>query len=171
MILAWNHCWFTLFTWCVSQLFWMVSCDIDLWLGMGAFIVVKTWTLSEWNSKSAVFFFQIFFSLVSRDWYKTKAGGENVRQICIFWCLYLSVSFFFAVQDCPSANNGDACGVVVALRTSTGCCFGGDSMGRPWVASPSGLLIVEGLEHVEFDVLEGSQCNDICIRWHFKELR
>jgi len=33
-------------------------------------------------------------------------------------------------EDCPSANNGDACGVVVALRTSTGCCFGGDSMGR-----------------------------------------
>jgi len=70
---------------------------------------------------------------------QNKGGGKMFGKFVVF----------DAVQDCPSANNGDACGVVVALRTSTGCCFGGDSMGRPWVASPSRLLIVEGLEHVE----------------------
>eukprot|EP00435_Cladocopium_sp_Y103_P030006 s802_g7.t1 len=33
-------------------------------------------------------------------------------------------------QECPTANGADACGLVLVLRSSTGCHFGGDSMGR-----------------------------------------
>lgn len=36
----------------------------------------------------------------------------------------------FECQECPTANGADACGLVVVLRSSTGCHFGGDSMGR-----------------------------------------
>ncbi|CAJ1378683.1 unnamed protein product [Effrenium voratum] len=35
----------------------------------------------------------------------------------------------------PSAHGADACGLVVAITTTTGCCFGGGSMGRPGVAA------------------------------------
>ena len=43
-------------------------------------------------------------------------------------------------KECPTANGVDACGLVLVLRSSTGCHFGGDSMGRhfsteiPWVS-------------------------------------
>ena len=40
-------------------------------------------------------------------------------------------------------------------------------MGIPWAVPGlhhlQGLLIVEGLEQVEFDVVAGSQCNVMCI--------
>eukprot|EP00438_Fugacium_kawagutii_P035439 Skav231809 [mRNA] locus=scaffold692:236098:255161:- [translate_table: standard] len=62
---------------------------------------------------------------------------------------------------CPSANGADACGLVVVLRSSTGCHFGGDSMGRKgamaevvgeeaarqaWAASDNGGCCDEHLE-------------------------
>lgn len=36
----------------------------------------------------------------------------------------------FECEECPTANGADACGLVLVMRSSTGCHFGGDSMGR-----------------------------------------
>lgn len=162
MILAWNHCWFTLFTWCVSQLFWMVSCDIDLWLGMGAFIVVKTWTLSEWNSKSAVFCFSRSFSHLFQGIGTKQRRGENVRQICSFWCRP-GLSFS---QQRRCLWRGGGTKNVNGMLLWWG--FHGPSLGCiTFRIVDCGGVGTCGV----VDVLEGSQCNDMCIRWHFKELR